>query len=99
MKSWFNSVPDGIRLALYIQPGAKKTQLAGEHDGALKLRLAAPPVDGKANLALQNWLAERFDVPKRLVILLSGEKSRHKLVKVELAMALTFEQVLLKLSA
>lgn len=69
-------------LMLYLQPGAKKTEAAGLHDGALKLRLNAPPVEGKANKALIAWLADWFDVPKNRVLLESGELSRHKRVRV-----------------
>lgn len=80
MKPWLSRHPDGVRLVLHVQPGAKKTECAGEHGDALKLRLAAPPVDGKANAALQAWLAQQLGCPKRDVHLLSGEKSRHKVV-------------------
>lgn len=83
MKTWL-AVQDGtLRIALYVQPGARKTELAGEHDGALKIRLAAPPVDGKANAALVLWLAEALGVPRRCVCLVSGERSRNKLLVVD----------------
>lgn len=86
MQPWLNCKDSVIRLTLHVQPGAKKTELAGEHGGALKLRLAAPPVEGKANTVLLAWLAERFDVPKRDVVLVSGDKSRHKIVEIDLAL-------------
>ena len=82
VQPWLNVTPERIRLRLYIQPGAKKTEVVGEHGEALKIRLAAPPVEGKANLALMAWLADAFAVPQRMVILISGEKSRHKLVEI-----------------
>lgn len=69
-------------LALHIQPGAKKTELAGLHGEALKIRLAAPPVDGKANAALLAFLAKACGVSKSAVELVSGETSRSKRVKV-----------------
>ncbi|WP_269533094.1 DUF167 family protein [Chitinimonas sp. BJYL2] len=69
-------------LSLYLQPGAKKTEVAGLHDGALKLRLAAPPVEGRANKALIAWLADWFDVPRNAVVLENGELSRHKRVRI-----------------
>ena len=81
-QSWLNISSDHIRLRLYIQPGAKKTGVAGEHGDALKIRLAAPPVEGKANLALMAWLADAFSVPQRAVTLISGEKNRHKLIEI-----------------
>ncbi|WP_240674189.1 DUF167 domain-containing protein [Crenobacter cavernae] len=48
MKPWYRGAADHVELALYVQPGAKKTEWAGEYDGSLKLRLAAPPVEGEA---------------------------------------------------
>jgi uncharacterized protein (TIGR00251 family) len=56
--------------------------VAGLHGESLKLRLAAPPVEGKANEALIDYIAKRFDVPKRNVEIVSGEKSREKRVAV-----------------
>ncbi|MGL6071056.1 DUF167 domain-containing protein [Craterilacuibacter sp.] len=71
-----------MRLTLHVQPGAKKTQCAGEHGEALKIRLAAPPVDGKANHALITWIAKQLGCPKRDIALLSGEKNRHKIIEI-----------------
>lgn len=79
---WWTQQTHSIRLTLHIQPGAKKTEIAGEHGDALKIRLAAPPVDGKANQALLSYLAERFDVPQRQVVLKQGETSRRKVVEI-----------------
>lgn len=72
-----------IILELYVQPGAKKTEFAGEHGGAQKLRLAAPPVEGKANAALVAFLAEHYGVSKRSVRIAAGLKARRKRVIVE----------------
>ncbi|QDQ25900.1 YggU family protein [Chitinimonas arctica] len=76
--------PDGgdWLLQLYLQPGARKTEVAGLHDGELKLRLNAPPVEGKANKALLAWLADWFAVPRHGVVLESGELSRHKRIRI-----------------
>ncbi len=82
MNPWLTSQPDGIRLTLHLQPGARKTALAGEHGDALKIRLAAPPVEGKANAALLLWLAQALAVSKSSVTLLSGERNRHKIVAI-----------------
>ena len=71
-----------LLLTLHIQPGAKKTEIAGCHGDALKIRLAAPPVDGKANEALLRFVADRLHLPKSAVILKSGQTSRHKVVEV-----------------
>jgi uncharacterized protein (TIGR00251 family) len=82
--SWCRLEDGGARwvLTLHVQPGARRTEAAGLHGDALRLRLAAPPVDGKANAELIRFLAEAFDVPRRSVSLISGETSRRKQVAV-----------------
>lgn len=79
---WYRSSDEALTLTLYVQPGAKRTEVAGLHDGALKIRLAAPPVDGLANKALLKYLAMLFDVPVRQIKLQQGDKSRRKVVIV-----------------
>ena len=69
-------------LILHIQPGAKRTEIVGQHGDALKIRLAAPPVDGKANAELIRFLAERLRVPRSAIELVSGESSRAKRLRV-----------------
>lgn len=69
-------------LTLHIQPGAKKTEIAGLHGDALKIRLAAPPVDGKANAALIDFVAKTLGLPKAAVTLKSGQTSRRKVLEV-----------------
>jgi uncharacterized protein len=71
-----------IVLTLHVQPGASRTEVAGTHGDALKVRLAAPPVDGKANAELLRFLAFAFGVPLRRVTLVRGETSRQKVVRV-----------------
>ena len=83
LADWYRVAPDGrITLTLHIQPGAKKTECAGLHGEALKIRLAAPPVDGKANDALLRYIAERLALPKSAVTLKSGQTSRHKVLEL-----------------
>lgn len=83
MSDWLRLGADGrITLTLHIQPGAKKTEFAGLHGDALKIRLAAPPVDGKANEALIKFLAETLKVPKSAVSLKSGQTSRRKVLEI-----------------
>lgn len=83
MKPWLVCSGNTVRLTLHVQPGARKTEVAGEHGDCLKIRLAAPPVDGKANAALLAWLADCFSVGKRAVTLQAGDKSRHKVVSID----------------
>ena len=83
MSDWFRVAADGrITLTLHIQPGAKKTEFAGRHGDALKIRLAAPPVDGKANEALVKFIAATLHLPKSSVMLKSGQTSRRKVLEV-----------------
>lgn len=80
--TWLVSDGTGVTLRLHIQPGAKKTEVVGLHGEALKIRLAAPPVDGKANACLQAFLAGRLGVAKAAVSLVSGDSSRAKRVRI-----------------
>ena len=81
--SWYRSDTNhNLVLTLYTQPGAKQTESVGLHGDALKIKLCAPPVEGKANKALLKFLAERFQVPLRQVSLKQGAQSRHKIVEI-----------------
>ena len=71
-----------ITLSLHVQPGAKRTEFAGQHGERLKIRLAAPPVDGKANAALIEFLAEHYAVPRKNVSIEAGLSSRQKRVAI-----------------
>jgi len=71
-----------LLLQVQVQPRASREGFAGTHGGALKVRLTAPPVDGKANAALIAFLAESFGVAKRAVTLVHGETGRSKLVRI-----------------
>ena len=75
---------DGARLLLEVHaaPRASKSRLAGVHDGRLKVRLAAPPVDGAANQELVRFLARALGVPRSTVTLVKGASSRRKTVAV-----------------
>ena len=72
----------GVRLRLRVQPRASRTEVAGPQGDLLKVRLAAPPVDGAANEALVRFLAEALGVPRGAVRLVAGETSRTKVVEV-----------------
>lgn len=79
---WYRVSEDTITLTLHVQPGAKKNEVAGLYGDALKLKLAAPPLEGRANEALLKYIAGLFGVPVRQVELRQGEQSRHKVVAV-----------------
>jgi uncharacterized protein (TIGR00251 family) len=76
-------VEGGVELAVLVQPRASRSRVVGEHDGLLKIQLAAPPVDGAANAALVELLCEKLGVPKRAVRLVAGDTSRRKRVRVD----------------
>jgi uncharacterized protein len=82
MAEWYRRDGGTVTLTLHVQPGAKRSEIAGLHGDALKIRLAAPPVEGRANAALQRFVAGLFAVPARQVELKQGALSRHKVVAV-----------------
>jgi uncharacterized protein (TIGR00251 family) len=85
-----------VRLDVYIQPRASRTELAGMHAGAIKIRVAAPPVENAANRALIDFVAERLGVAKRSVRVVSGGTSRRKTLEVD---GVTAEEVAAALGA
>lgn len=81
--SMFYRWQDGTLLInCHLQPKASRSEFAGQHGERLKVRIAAPPVDGKANKALVKFLAKQFGVPGTRVELVSGESSRQKTVAI-----------------
>ena len=85
---------DGALLTLHIQPNAAKSDCAGLHGQAIKIRVAAPPVDGKANHILLDFLAGRLQVARSMLTIQSGTSGRHKRV---LCRTLTAAEVLARL--
>ncbi|WP_454780497.1 DUF167 domain-containing protein [Legionella sp. WA2022007384] len=79
---WYQHDAEGLTLRLYVQPGAKKTEIVGLHEGELKIRLNTPPIEGRANKALLRYIAEIFKVPIRQITLQRGDKSRHKVLSI-----------------
>ena len=68
---------------VHVVPRASRTEIVGEHNGALRVRIAAPPVDGAANEELIRTLARAFKVPRRDVEILSGHTSKLKQVRIK----------------
>jgi hypothetical protein len=79
---WYRWDGEDLLLAVHVQPGARADRLDGCHGDRLKIRISAPPVDGKANDHLLRYLAGLFDVPLRDVSLLSGTGARAKRVRI-----------------
>ena len=84
---WLLAHRDGCVVLISAQPGARRNELAGLHDGTLRVRVAAPALEGRANEALCEWLAGQLQCANRQVRLLRGDKSRRKQLLVELAPA------------
>lgn len=81
---WYRLDGDGqsLVLTLHVQPNARRTEVAGLHGDALKVKVAGAAVDGQANTRLIAFLAQAFDVPLRQVVLRQGEHARRKVVAI-----------------
>jgi len=82
-RPWCSRHADKLRIAVHVQPNASRSEVAGEVEGALKIRLNAPPVDGKANEVLERFIAEKLGVARRAVSVSHGHTSRQKLLEVK----------------
>jgi len=78
----FKSGNGGVFIRCHVQPGASKNGVSGLHGNSVKIKLHAPPVDGKANTELVKFIAEFFGVPKSFVEIKSGHSSRQKVLFV-----------------
>ncbi len=78
---YLTAVSGGVEIAVHAQPRASRSRVVGEHDGRLKIQLAAPPVDGLANEALTRLVADLLGVPKRQVEVVAGQTGRRKVVR------------------
>jgi hypothetical protein len=80
--TWYSAAPDGGLLRIRTQPRARRTEVAGLHGERLRIRVAAPPVDGAANRELRGFLARRFRLPRSAVEIRSGHAGRNKSIWV-----------------
>ena len=87
-------IDNGIRFKVRVQPRSSKNQIVGDTEGALKVKLTAPPVEGEANQALIAYLATVFKVAKRDIVLAKGELSRHKIVEIKGITAEEFAKII-----
>lgn len=78
----FTEKDDVLTFAVRVVPRASKSEVVGEHNGALKVRIAAPPVNGAANEELIKTLANFFEIPKTAVEIISGETAKIKQIKI-----------------
>lgn len=80
--AWLTEKNQSAVIDFHVQPGAKRTRIVGEHGDRLKISIACPPVDGKANKTLLIFLADALNVSKSSVELVSGDTSRQKRVLI-----------------
>lgn len=80
---WLRRGAQGWLLELHVQPGARTTEIMGEHGGRLKLKIAAPPVDNKANAQVLDWLSRQLGLPRSALTLIRGGASRLKTVQID----------------
>ncbi len=80
--SWYRWQDGDLILEVHVQPRASRDEIAGEHGGRLKVRITAPPVDGKANKHLLTFLAKTCGVPRSAVELVAGETGRDKRLRI-----------------
>lgn len=73
---------EGVILPVWIQPRASKDEIVGEYNGALKIKLTSPPVEGGANRRCIEFLSKRFKIAKSHLEIIKGEKSKDKLIKI-----------------
>lgn len=83
-----------IEVPLHVQPRARRSEIAGLHDGALKVKICAPPVDDAANRGIIQFFAGLLGHPKSRLHIISGEKSRNKVLRVEGMSLQRFEEVI-----
>ena len=77
-----NETAGGVTFAIKVQPRARRNAVVGELGDALKIALTAPPVDGRANEACVEFLAERLKLPRASITIAAGESSRNKVIRV-----------------
>jgi uncharacterized protein len=77
------SVEPVATIRVHIIPNAKINRVVGEHADAIKIKLRAPAVEGKANAALRSFLAEELNIPQRAIVLERGERSRDKVIRID----------------
>jgi uncharacterized protein (TIGR00251 family) len=85
---------NGVSFSIRVQPRASRSEIAGELEGTLKIRLAAPPVDGEANEELIRLLSKLFKVTRSQIVIRSGQTSRNKLIVIDGISVDEAEQVL-----
>jgi len=90
----YSQTEGGITFSVRVQPRAHRTEIVGEIDGSLKIRIAAPPVDGEANAECERFLAKHFRVNRNNVEIISGLSSKNKVIRIAGIKSDQFEKLL-----
>ena len=85
--AWLSQTKAGIRIAVQVSPNARKSEIVSGDGDALRIKLQAPPVDGKANDALVQFLAKKLQIPRKQVTITHGQTNRRKLLEITADMA------------
>lgn len=91
-RDWCSAVQQNIRLSVQITPNAKKSEVIGVHEDALKIRLQAQPIEGKANEALVRFLSDVLGVPKSAITITHGHTNKRKIIEI-VSQRLSVDQV------
>lgn len=86
--TWLSQTKAGIRIAVQVSPNARKSEIVSGDGDALRVKLQAPPVDGKANDALVQFLAKKLRIPRKQVTITHGQTNRRKLLEIMTDMTL-----------
>lgn len=78
----FSQTKEGVKISLFVQPNAPKSEIIGPYNNSLKVKIHAPPVDGKANEEIQKFLSKILEIPKNRIQILKGDKSKMKSVLI-----------------
>ena len=82
VEPWWRPTAGGVLVSVRVTPGARRSEIIGITDGRLRLRIAAPPVDGKANEAIRRFVADAFGVRRAAVTIVAGDRGREKSVRI-----------------
>jgi uncharacterized protein (TIGR00251 family) len=80
--TWYREDSTGVTFAVRVVPRASRSEVAGLHDGSLRIRVAAPPVEGAANRELVKFLAKKLKVAPASITLVSGVSSKNKIIRI-----------------
>ncbi len=94
--SWWTEKENAVILRIRVAPRASRTEVAGTHGDALKIRLQAPPVDGAANEALIKFLSDELDLPRSAIRIERGHTGRNKDISIQGSVAVVQPQRLLR---